>query len=189
MPEKNNLKIKVYIFAVSIGSCLGLISFFSFGSLLLLSIIILSGILMYYWLPQEDRVFLLRLYSAAVIFRIILLVVTYCISLNIGLRGEISPDSRYYTISALELSKGWREGIFAYTGDPHGIGIHTYMLAWFYTLVDFGRNSFSPSAMIADKLINVYIACISLLPMFFIAKEVFGKKIPLDPKTVWLTSK
>lgn len=173
--NKNSL-ILIIILAIVLGA----LPVFSLGSAIMLTVIGLVGIVFYIFLPKDDRQFLVRLYNVCFSVRFILLIFIYFISISgfLGYRGEISPDSRYNTIHALELSKEWRgDKIITSTSDMHGVIGYNYILAIFYTIINYGADQLSPNPMLADKLINICISLVSIIIIFYLTKEVFGKKI------------
>lgn len=171
-------KHKTVLFLILLGMLLGVLPIFSLGLAIMFTVIGLAGLVLYFYLPKDDRKFLINLFVFSIGIRLLLLIIGYLISVFImNWRGELSFDSRYFTIYALELSKQWRGDVIAATLDFHGTNWYTYILAFFYTLVNYGANSISPDPMLSDKLINILVGVLSVVSIFYLTKEVFGKKI------------
>jgi len=89
--------------SILLGVIFGLLFFICKGTAVAFTIIILAGFLLWKYLPEEDRPFLIKLFVFGLLLRIVLFFMLYVYSVSQGGYGEIIPDSRFYFLRALLL--------------------------------------------------------------------------------------
>ena len=145
---------------------------------LMLILVLILGLGLNANLPGEDREFLIKLFVISFVVRLLVLIFVFCLSILFGGRGEVFPDSRYLTISALQISRIWRSSEVMFLSiELHGINFFTYILAFFYTIINYGANSVSPDPILSDKVLNIIISLITSVSIYYLAKELFGRKV------------
>lgn len=157
---------------------LGILITFCKGTLLMLGVIILVGFILKHFLPEADKKFLLKLFIAGIVLRVIIFAALYIISVLHGGYGELTPDSRLYFLRALDMMRG-------YIGRTHdlikiegkvGHNGYLYILSFFYLLIGYNPAMSHPLSIFSDKLINCLIGTLSGVPIFYITKDIFGRK-------------
>ncbi len=164
---------------ISVGMIFGLATVFLKGTVVMLGVIAITGIILWNFLPKPDKKFLVTLFIAGVSLRIILFATIYIVSVLQGGNGELVPDSRLYFLKTLGMIKLWEgQPQFSEQVDA-GAGNNGYIiiLAFFYKLIGFDSVIINPISIFSDKLINCLIGTISGIPIFYIAKDIFGRNV------------
>jgi len=160
------------------GMLLGIVFTLFKGTVIMLGVIIIVGVALWNYLPEPDRGFLIRLFIIGISLRIVLLATIYIISISRGGYGEIIPDSRLYFIRTVSMIQSWK-------GQPHfpgqfgeraGFPGHLYILSFFYLLVGLNTLIPNPTSLFSDKLISCLIGILTGILIFYITKDIFGKK-------------
>lgn len=147
--------------------------------MVMLGVILVTGIVLWNLLPKQDRKFLIILFSAGISLRAIIFLSFYLYSISHNGYGELVPDSRLYFLKTLLMMKQWvGQNNFQQTVET-GVGNsgNIYILAFFYKLIGYNPTTLTPMSLFSDKLINCLIGTISGIPIFYIAKNIFGKSV------------
>lgn len=172
---------KKTILAVFLGLALGIFFTFSQGTVIMLGVITITAIALRIFLPRPDRRFLLRLFIVGISVRVILFAVFYMVTVLWGDNGEITPDSRLFFLRTLGIIRTWTGQLDLISPIMLETGVgengYNYILAFFYMLLGYNPSIPNPLSMFSDKLINCLIGTISGIPIFYIAKDIFGEKI------------
>lgn len=160
------------------GVLIGLLFTFFKGTTIMLGAITITGMILWNFLPGDDRGFLIRLFIAGILVRMIILAFFYLISISYGDYGEFTPDSRLYFLKSLDMVRSWKEQIQFSTQVQEEVGRTgwLYILSFFYLLIGYNPDFLNPVSMYSDKLINCLIGTFSGIPIFYLAKDIFGKK-------------
>lgn len=170
--KDNRMNLKLIFLAIA----LGLATVFFKGFLIIFTIIMITGIALRYFLPVSDKDFLVRLFITGILVRVVIFVIFYIFSVYRGGYGEIVPDSRLYFIKALETVRAWTgENVTVQVEEAVGRNGYVFLLAISYLLLGYNPASAAPISIFSDKLINCLIGTLSGIPIFYIAKEVFGR--------------
>ncbi len=172
---------------IPIGILLGLVLYFSPGSLFIMLLAMLAVCLIRRISEVEARTFLLKLFLIAFSARIVatlLMSIFTIISGNIlnyhvshSLPNYSTPDfiddSGYYTLRSQFLSMYWLgEPLSEYTISvatyPYGFTGFTHVLASYFTL--FG---YSP---VSSRFINCFLGVLNAILVYYIASYIFDKK-------------
>lgn len=164
---------------VIIGLCLGICTVFLKGILVMFFVIILAGVALHKYLPLPDKKYLLRLFISGLAIRILLLTSYYAVSIATGGNGEMIPDSRLYFLRALSNLRIWTgQEQFPYQVEGNvGENGYIYILSFYYYLINFIPQIPNPVSLFSEKLINCLIGVLSAIPVFYISKEIFNRKI------------
>lgn len=170
---------KINIGTIFLGIILGLLAFFARGTLVMLVFIALAGLSLKAFLPIEDRSFLLKIFLFGISLRILLFAVFYILTISQGGFGELIPDSRLYSIKALNMMRNWLSDTqIPLLGDERvrkeG---HLFILSFFYMLIGHNPSMANPVSLFSDKLINCLISTLTALPVYYLSKEVFNRRI------------
>lgn len=169
--------------AVSLGISIGAMTVFLKGAMVMLTVITMIGIALWFFLPEPDRKFLIKLFIAGILLRLALFAIIYIILIFNGGYGDITPDSRLYFVKSLHLLRSWigkttvasdvwfDDRIIAYTVEGH-----LYPLIFFYYLIGYLPDITNPLSLYSDKLINFLFAVLIGIPIFFLVKDIFGKR-------------
>lgn len=152
-------------------------------------IIVITGVALWKFLPKEDRSFLLALFILGMSLRILIYSSFYFASEEMAGRGEFVPDSRLYTVRAANMVRTW----MGYPRLPYEVEVglgrngYLYILGFFYLLVGYIpnlstvitviRDDLITYSLFSDKLINCLIGTFTGIVMFYIAREIFNKKV------------
>ena len=167
------------LLSVLIGIFIGLFLTFFKGTAIMLGIIIVTGIALWHSFPKTDREFLIKLFINGISIRIILFAVLYVIMISHGGYGELTPDSILYFLRALSNLRLWlgqNQFEFQVEGQVGENG-YLYILSFFYWLLGYNPPVANPLSIFSDKLINCLIATLAGIVVFYIAKDIFSKKV------------
>lgn len=173
---ENNLTAKIII----LGIIIGMISSLSYGLFLVLTAIILAGLVLWRISEEEDRHFIVTLFIAGLSLRIIIFSIFYIFSVSSGGAGEMIPDSRLYLLKAVSIIRS-----YLYPGKEfpplveEGVGGSGYLFILIPFYLISGYDFSSPAGkyyFYPDKLINCLIGTLSGIVIFYLTKEVFGKR-------------
>lgn len=147
---------------------------------------VIVGIALWNFLPKCDRKFLTALFAVGIFLRIMIFGSVYFFSDASPSRGEILEDSRLYSLRAANITRSWLN----YSRLPyqmessHGYNGYLYILALFYLLIGYIPppstvviESIITYSLFSDKLINCLIGTLIGVVIFYIAKEIFNKKV------------
>lgn len=180
------------IFLVILGTILGLLSFFSPGTLFFICLLLLTIFFINRIPDNKERTFILFIFLAGFIARIILSLLTLGWAIFAGkILNYVSSwsewncpdystpyligDSGYYTLRSLYMSMYWLGKpltnmlVTDFVKGPYGAGGFNYILASYFTI--FG---YSP---ITSRFINCFFGTITAIIIYFIVKDIFGGKI------------
>lgn len=179
---------RMVFYLIFIGCLIGLFMRISPGGLFISAIAIVIGWLIWYCSCRKERKFLLVLFISGMSVRIILFAALYFF---ISLSGNyyeyfeyrtpaIFGDSGHYTLRAWLMAQHWMDQpiskeVLSKIFDPYGKHGYLYVIAFFYRL--FGFSPFSV------KFLNVIGGCLCAIFIFFIAKEIFGRKVAKTAST------
>jgi hypothetical protein len=178
----DNLTINIFLgvlLGISLALCKGLV--------LMFVIIAMTGIMLWKFLPESDRKFLLMLFIFGMLLRILIFGLFYFSQADYAGGGELVPDSRLYNLRAVNIARDWlgypmKRVPYEIEGRVGENG-YLYILAIFYILigyipphsaVDIERTIVY--SLFSDKLINCLIGTLTGIVIFYIAKEIFNKK-------------
>lgn len=172
---------------ILLGFILGLLLFFSPGSVFIFSVALLVLFFINRIGENDERRFLSLLFSIALSSRIIVSLLSMFIAIYIGKilnyahmgypdysTPYLVDDSGYYTLRGLFNSMYWLNKpmhpitIEAMVTNPYGATGYIYLLATFFTL--FG---YSP---IASRFINCLLGALIAILIYSIVRNIFGKK-------------
>jgi len=178
---------KVRLAAIVGGLTLGVFLTLFPGAVFLLSLSLFAIILLWRFLPEEDKPFLFRIFIAGVSLRVALYIIAGLFSIFSGKAGWLIGDSWGVHNYAWALAQYWHDGdlitYFEYPDghiaiDPkytivpgsHPYGFHglTYLLGFIYYI--FGPMKFSA------RFISFMLGPAIGLFTYGIAKQLFGKK-------------
>ncbi len=168
---------KLYLYTLFAGIFLGFMTVFAKGVLVMLIVAAITGLFLWRFLPVPDRAFLIKIFIIGISLRIILLALFYTISVLQGGSGELTPDSRLYSLKALNIMRSWVTGTdipLVYDERTSREG-HLYLLALFYFFIGHNSPIQNPISIFSDKLINCLIGTITGIPFFYLCKNIFGK--------------
>lgn len=148
----------------------------------MLFVIVVAAILLRNFLPDEDKKFLMTLFVVGISLRIILFLVFYVATTYFGGNGEITPDSRAYFLKTLDMLRAWTGQNLSQIQTPVveesvGKSGYLYILAFFYLIMGYNPVNPNPPSIFSDKLINCLVGILSGIVVFYLAKDIFGRKV------------
>lgn len=164
---------------ISIGALLGIAYVFLQGTIFMLGVIVITGIILAAYLPKPDRRFLMTLFIWGMSAKFILCLTLYTASVFSGGNGEFTPDSRLYFLRALSNLRVWlgqTEFPFQVEGNV-GQNSYLYVLSFFYWLIGYNPLIPNPVSIFSVRLINCLIGTLSGIPAFYMAGDIFGKRV------------
>jgi hypothetical protein len=173
------LNINKILLMVLIGMLLGILFTFFEGTTIMLAVIAITTIALWNFLPNSDRRFLMALFITGISLRIIIFAIAYIISISKGGTGDLVPDSRFYTFRALYNLRAWT-GETRYVNPIEGLvgeNGYLYVLAFFYFLLGIHKLPLYNPVLFSEKLINCLIGTLAGIVIFYISKDIFGKKV------------
>ncbi len=182
MEQKNNAMIianKLRMEVILVGIIFGFLTVISKGTALMLGVIFITGIILWHFLPEDDRGFLIKVFIIGISLRVIIFAAFYIISFYRGGYGEIEPDSRLYFLKTLQVMRSLLGKSQLQEQVQPGVGNNGYLLilSIFYLIIGYNPSIPDPASMFPDKLINCLIGTLSAIPIFYISKGLFGKNV------------
>lgn len=136
---------------------------------------------LYKIIPEEDRKFLISLFVIGICLRIVIFAAIYLILISNGYSGEFTEDSRLYFLRALcnlRLFRAQTEFPFIVEGMVGQNG-YLHLLSAFFYIIGYNPVLFNPISIFSDKLINCLIGSATGILIYYIAKEIFSKKVAI----------
>src|SRR5205807_6086018 len=123
--------------------------------------VLTAGALLTIYYADVDRRFLLQLFAAALLLRVLLGTITYCLNLQEFFGGDAATYDGL-GISLLQVWRGeLRYGVIAHTMAVRNFSGMPYLVAVIYAVV--GRN------MLAVQFFNAVIGALTILPIYLSA--------------------
>jgi len=129
-------------------------------------------------IDQEDLQFINRLFVAGILVRLATLFALYHLSILTGGPGELIPDSRLYSLKAIELYKRWVFGerwiLCDAPGELKPKGL-VYVLALFYWLIDYQPKLKVIFELATDKMFNIALSVASAILIYQFTARTFNR--------------
>ncbi|HYX42668.1 MAG TPA: glycosyltransferase family 39 protein, partial [Pyrinomonadaceae bacterium] len=130
--------------------------------------VLTAGALLTIYYADVDRRFLLQLFAAALLLRVLLGTITYCLNLQEFFGGDAATYDGL-GISLLQVWRGeLRYGVIAHTMAVRNFSGMPYLVAVLYAVV--GRN------MLAVQFFNAVIGALTILPIYLSAQQIFENR-------------